>query len=153
MAPGRDDGDEDLARRGGAGAGGPGGPVARRAQAAAALDSGDAGRLAAVRGADPELSPGPMRDDPESRSALGVAHEKPAVALLSHRVSPAVPSPKRGLTSEFGMGSGVAPALWTAGKTCSSEADSRRPPRRLIVDVPCQQMLRADTEHEQRLTV
>ena len=28
----------------------------------------------------------------------------------------AVPSPKRGLTSVFGMGTGVAPALWRVGK-------------------------------------
>src|SRR6185437_10958223 len=32
-------------------------------------------------------------------------------AVLSHRVAPAVPSAQRGLTSEFGMGSGVSPAL------------------------------------------
>jgi hypothetical protein len=31
--------------------------------------------------------------------------------VLSHRVAPAVPSAQRGLTSEFGMGSGVSPAL------------------------------------------
>jgi hypothetical protein len=40
----------------------------------------------------------------------------PTLALLSHRGSPAVPSPKRGLTSVFGMGTGVAPALWRVGK-------------------------------------
>src|SRR5690606_33310467 len=34
----------------------------------------------------------------------------------------AVPSPKRGLTSVFGMGTGVTPALWTVGKP------PRRPP-------------------------
>jgi hypothetical protein len=51
-----------------------------------------------------------------SALAADGAPKRPTVALLSHRVSPAVPSPKRGLTSEFGMGSGVAPALWTAGK-------------------------------------
>jgi hypothetical protein len=32
-------------------------------------------------------------------------------AVLSHRAAPAVPSAQRGLTSEFGMGSGVSPAL------------------------------------------
>ena len=31
-------------------------------------------------------------------------------------MKPAVPSPKRGLTSVFGMGTGVAPALWRVGK-------------------------------------
>ena len=33
------------------------------------------------------------------------------------QVIPAVPSPKWGLTSVFGMGTGVAPTLWTVGKT------------------------------------
>ncbi len=32
--------------------------------------------------------------------------------LLSHTVSRAVPSAVRGLTSLFGMGRGVSPALW-----------------------------------------
>ena len=32
--------------------------------------------------------------------------------LLSHGLAPAVPSALRGLTAEFGMGSGVAPSLW-----------------------------------------
>ena len=35
----------------------------------------------------------------------------PGGDLLSHRVSPAVPSALEGLTSEFGMGSGVAPPV------------------------------------------
>ena len=32
--------------------------------------------------------------------------------LLSHEREPAVPSALRGLTTEFGMGSGVSPSLW-----------------------------------------
>ena len=32
--------------------------------------------------------------------------------VLSHRGNPAVPSAQRGLTSEFGMGSGGSPAPW-----------------------------------------
>ncbi len=36
--------------------------------------------------------------------------------LLSHRVTPAIPSPLAGLTSEFGMGSGVPPPLETPAK-------------------------------------
>src|SRR6185369_245482 len=36
----------------------------------------------------------------------------PGGDLLSHRVSPAVPSALENLTSEFGMGSGVAPPVW-----------------------------------------
>ncbi len=43
----------------------------------------------------------------------------PTVELLSHRGCPAVPSPKWGLTSVFGMGTGVAPTLWTVGKSGS----------------------------------
>lgn len=38
---------------------------------------------------------------------------KRGIVLLSHKAAPAVPSPMRGLTSEFGMGSGVSLALWT----------------------------------------
>src|SRR5690606_28559176 len=48
--------------------------------------------------------------------------EGPTLALLSHRGYPAVPSPKRGLTSVFGMGTGVAPALWRVGKTAGRDA-------------------------------
>ena len=39
--------------------------------------------------------------------------KKRGIVLLFHREFPAVPSPMRGLTSEFEMGSGVSPALWT----------------------------------------
>jgi hypothetical protein len=37
----------------------------------------------------------------------------PGDFLLSHRVSPAVPSALRGLTSLFGMGRGGSPSLWS----------------------------------------
>ena len=43
---------------------------------------------------------GPPLEEPAHRSGND---------LLSHRVSPAVPSALEGLTSEFGMGSGVTP--------------------------------------------
>ena len=36
--------------------------------------------------------------------------------VLSHRVAPAVPSARQDFTSEFGMGSGVAPAPWPPAK-------------------------------------
>jgi hypothetical protein len=36
---------------------------------------------------------------------------KAGVVLLSHMVAHAIPSPQEDLTSEFGMGSGVAPLL------------------------------------------
>src|SRR5262245_52792437 len=41
--------------------------------------------------------------------ALSFPANNPGDDLLSHRVSPAVPSALEGLTSEFGMGSGVSP--------------------------------------------
>ena len=36
--------------------------------------------------------------------------------LLSHDLSIVVPSALRGLTTVFGMGTGVAPARWSAAK-------------------------------------
>ena len=42
--------------------------------------------------------------------------KKAGVVLLSHTVTCAIPSPQEGLTSEFGMGSGVAPLLKTPAK-------------------------------------
>jgi hypothetical protein len=36
---------------------------------------------------------------------------KAGIVLLSHSVAAALPSPQAGLTSEFGMGSGVSPPL------------------------------------------
>ena len=36
----------------------------------------------------------------------------PGSLLLSQRIAPLVPSPVEGLTSVFGMGTGVAPLLW-----------------------------------------
>ena len=39
--------------------------------------------------------------------------KKWGIVLLSHTVSRTVPSPRQGLTSEFGLGSGVSPALLT----------------------------------------
>lgn len=38
------------------------------------------------------------------------------IVLLSHSLTTAIPSPLAGLTSEFGMGSGVAPPLKTPAK-------------------------------------
>jgi hypothetical protein len=69
-----------------------------------AAAAGDAG--------GPEPRAGPEREEAPSPRGPGASlRESPTVALLSHRGSPAVPSPKRGLTSVFGMGTGVAPAL------------------------------------------
>lgn len=48
----------------------------------------------------------------KSRSMTGLKN-RAGIVLLSHRVSPALPSPLEGLTSEFEMGSGVSPPLST----------------------------------------
>lgn len=48
-------------------------------------------------------------------SQLGLK-KRAGVVLLSHTVTRAIPSPQAGLTSEFGMGSGVAPLLKTPAK-------------------------------------
>lgn len=37
--------------------------------------------------------------------------KRTGIVLLSHMVAHAIPSPQEDLTSEFGMGSGVAPLL------------------------------------------
>ena len=52
--------------------------------------------------------------DGESRRLL--RKEKPGSVLLSHLVSKAVPSALEGLTSVFGMGTGVSPPLSPPGK-------------------------------------
>ncbi len=49
----------------------------------------------------------PARSDPDGRFI-----EQAGGDVLSHAVSHAVPSALRGLTSVFGMGTGVALALW-----------------------------------------
>ena len=42
--------------------------------------------------------------------------KKPGNDLLSHLVPQAVPSALKGLTSVFGMGTGVSPSSWLPGK-------------------------------------
>jgi hypothetical protein len=59
---------------------------------------------------------------PRSVSWSG-ADDKPGGVLLSHRVAPAVPSAQEGLTTVFGMGTGVAPPVWPPEKF--SKRDSR----------------------------
>ena len=56
--------------------------------------------------------PDPSFDEP------GSSDDIPGDDLLSHRVAPAVPSALEGLTSVFGMGTGVAPPLGSPGN-CS----------------------------------
>ena len=73
---------------------------------------------------------------PEPFELGGFLRIIPGGDLLSHRVSRAVPSALEGLTSEFGMGSGVAPPVLTAGNLvdrrielteCGSNAALSRP--------------------------
>ena len=57
-------------------------------------------------------------DEKSFRKGLGKPFSKgfpkknPGAVLLSHGVAPAVPSPLEGLTSVFGMGTGVSPPPW-----------------------------------------
>ena len=50
--------------------------------------------------------------------------KKPDDALLSHAATHAVPSAKTGLTSVFGMGTGVAPTLISPGYTKEKERET-----------------------------
>ena len=61
----------------------------------------------AVKSADGKNIPAPSR----VLGALGVGFWGAGGGVLSHRVSPAVPSALRGLTAVFGMGTGVALSL------------------------------------------
>lgn len=45
--------------------------------------------------------------------ATKAAKKNGGIVLLSHKASPAVPSPMKGLTSVFGMGTGISLSLWT----------------------------------------
>ena len=105
----------------------PGCP-ARRGSRLAARPSGGLARLpgpggsrqAAVR-APPQAprSPGPRWTKKNLRTGNPVRRfeENPGDVLLSHQVTLAVPSAPRSLTSEFGMGSGVA-SLTSSPETC-----------------------------------
>ena len=50
-----------------------------------------------------------------AREAQALLCQGPGSDLLSHPVARAVPSALEGLTSVFGMGTGVAPPLWPPG--------------------------------------
>jgi len=51
----------------------------------------------------------------EARQIRRAPEESPGNVLLSHAVAHAVPSALKGLTTVFGMGTGVAPSLWSPG--------------------------------------
>ena len=63
---------------------------------------------------------GGQKKSPQSAgSSISAAKKNPGGVLLSHTASRAVPSAPRSLTSEFGMGSGVASSR-TPPETCGS---------------------------------
>ncbi len=51
----------------------------------------------------------------KARRIRRALEEGPGNVLLSHAVAHAVPSALKGLTTVFGMGTGVAPSLWSPG--------------------------------------
>ncbi len=71
----------------------------------------------------PDTSPPQTKTTPGSRDFLGSLEWNGRHDLLSHRVAPAVPSACQVLTSEFGMGSGVAPALSSPAKAIKKVAN------------------------------
>ena len=66
------------------------------------------------------------KSPPLSRSGLAAMEINSGGVLLSHAVTHVVSSALQGLTTEFGMGSGVAPALWPP-ETLNSVASSQLP--------------------------
>jgi hypothetical protein len=75
-----------------------------RPRCAAAVRAGEGARGGEGGACGPE-----RRKAPSATRAKGASgSKKVGGVVLSHRVAPAVPSAQRGLTSEFGMGSGVA---------------------------------------------
>jgi hypothetical protein len=73
-------------------------------------------------------------------SYLMQAQRKPGSVLLSHQVALAVPSAPRSLTSEFGMGSGVASLISPpeiVGPASSGQALAASFERRLLSAVSC----------------
>ena len=71
--------------------------------------NGDGGvplAMAPTPGLGQKKSPQPQVED------AGISKNIPGSDLLSHQVALAVPSALRGLTSVFGMGTGVSPSLW-----------------------------------------
>ena len=55
-----------------------------------------------------------MKKGPESKGFRALKND-PGDVLFSHTVTRAVPSALKGLTAEFGMGSGVSPLPWSPG--------------------------------------
>ncbi len=62
-----------------------------------------------------DRTPQPLDQKKEARQIRRASQESPGNVLLSHAVAHAVPSALKGLTTVFGMGTGVAPSLWSPG--------------------------------------
>jgi hypothetical protein len=54
---------------------------------------------------------GGYKKKPDARMSIGLVENIPGSDLLSHKATLAVPSAVEGLTSVFGMGTGVTPPL------------------------------------------
>ena len=67
-----------------------------------------------------------QKKSPSNEWSEGLSNGGRRHYLLSHKVALAVPSAQRGLTSEFGMGSGVSPALSSPAEVIVRIADRRR---------------------------
>ncbi len=71
-----------------------------------------------------------MKKAPDYRNRWGLFGFYPGGNLRSHAVASAVSSARRGLTSVFGMGTGVSPAVWPPGNlqsgTRNSETGTRK---------------------------
>src|SRR5579862_773250 len=65
------------------------------------------------------------KNGPPRSLATGRFENYPGSDLRSHTVTRAVSSAQRGLTSVFGMGTGVTPAIWPPGKSISKSYERR----------------------------
>ena len=90
---------------------------------------GGAMRRARVLTRGPRLETGvaaPGQNDEKTPPKRGLSDEKSGGVLLSQGVSPQVPSALAGLTSVFGMGTGVTPPLWPPKSVVKGDAARRR---------------------------
>ena len=70
----------------------------------------------------PDYGKGPEPRKGPHPAGTGLVTNSPGGVLLSQGVAPQVPSALVGLTSVFGMGTGVAPPLWPPGTFARSKA-------------------------------
>ena len=90
--------------------------IAANLPAAAHRGRTEARRLLAARTSGPRAWAVARGTKKKGPAGGGPFHENdPGNVLLSHAVAHAVPSALRGLTTVFGMGTGVTPSLWSPG--------------------------------------